>query len=102
MCLPIEGDFEVREPEDWDKAIRKRIAQLDLIEQNQIKASEKIKAKQQKMKAQYDKGIKHQKKFSIGELVLLYRPKKSKLAMTATGPFRIRRIKGRKSHPYFR
>ena len=92
MRLPIEGDFEVREPEDWDKAIRKRIAQLDLIEQNQIKASEKIKAKQQKMKAQYDKGIKHQKKFSIGELVLLYGPKKSKLAMTATGPFRIRTI----------
>ena len=32
MRLPIEGDYEVREPEDWEKAIRKRIAQLDLIE----------------------------------------------------------------------
>ena len=44
------------------------------------------------MKARYDKGIRRQKSFDVGELVLLYEPKKSKLEMAATGPFRIRSI----------
>jgi hypothetical protein len=92
MRLPIETDFEVRESEDWDKAIRKRVTQLKSIEQNQVKAAEQIKAKQQKMKARYDKGIKKKETFKVGELVLLYGPKKSKLETTATGPFRIRSI----------
>lgn len=90
MRLPIEMDFN--ETEDWDKAIKKRIKQLDLIEQNQVEAAERIKAKQEKMKARHDKGIKRTVKFKVGEQVLLYGPKKSKLETTATGPFRIRTI----------
>ena len=89
MRLPIETDFETRESEDWDKAIKKRITQLDLIEQNQVKASEKIKAKQQKMKERYDKGIKKKKTFEIGDQVLLYGPKNSKLATIGVGPYKI-------------
>jgi len=89
MRLPIETDYEAREGEDWDKAIKKRITQLDLIEMNQVKASEKIKAKQQKMKERYDKGIKKKKTFEIGEQVLLYGPKSSKLATTGVGPYKI-------------
>src|SRR6185436_17297398 len=89
MRLPIETDFEARESEDWDKAIKTRIAQIESIEQNQAKAAEQIKAKQAKMKARYDKGIKTEK-FKVGELVLLFGPKKSKLEMTGLGPYRIR------------
>jgi len=89
MRLLIEMDFETRESEDWDKAIKKRITQLDLIEQNQVKASEKIKAKQQKMKERYDKGIKKKKTFEIGDQVLLYGPKNSKLATIGVGPYKI-------------
>jgi hypothetical protein len=90
MRLPIEADFEARESEDWDKAIKKRITQLDSIEMNQVTASEKIKTKQQKMKERYDKGIKRQKKtFEVGEQVLLYGPKDQKLATTGTGPYKI-------------
>ena len=44
------------------------------------------------MEARYNKGIQQQEKFNVGELVLLYGPKKSKLETTATGPFRIRSI----------
>ena len=91
MRLPIETDFEARESEDWDKAIKKRIAQIESIEQNQAKAAEQIKAKQAKMKARYDKGIKTEK-FKVGELVLLFGPKKSKLETTGLGPYRIRSI----------
>ncbi|CAG8607996.1 7340_t:CDS:1 [Paraglomus occultum] len=90
--LPIESDFEARETEeDWDKTLKKRIAQLDLIEPNQVKAAENIKAKQAKMKARYDKRIKQTVKFQVGEQVLLYGPKRTKLETTATGPFRIRK-----------
>jgi len=83
---------ETRETEDWDKAIKKQIAQLAEIEQNHMIASERIKAKQGKMKARYDKGIKKKETFQVGELVLLYGPKKSKLEMTATGPYRIKSV----------
>ena len=48
MRLPIESDFETRESEDWDKAIKKRIAQLAEIEQNQVTALEKIKRNNRK------------------------------------------------------
>ena len=92
MRLPIESKYEARENEDWNRAIQKRIAQLAEIEQNHIIASEKIKAKQIKMKARYDKGIKKKETFQVGELVLLYGPKKSKLEMTATGPYRIKSV----------
>ena len=34
--LPIESDFEPKESEYWDKAIKKRIAQLAEIEQSQV------------------------------------------------------------------
>jgi len=92
--VPIETDYEARdlEDQDWDKAIKKRITQLEQIEQNQVKAAENIKAKQAKMKARHDKGIKKTVKFQVGEQVLLYGPKRSKLETTATGPFRIRTI----------
>jgi len=89
MRLPIETDFETRESDDWDKAIKKRITQLDSIEMNQVKASEKIKAKQKKMKERYDKGIKKRTTFEVGEQVLLYGPKDQKLATTGTGPYTI-------------
>ncbi|CAG8627493.1 5942_t:CDS:2 [Paraglomus occultum] len=43
------------------------------------------------MKARYDKHIKQTVKFQVGEQVLLYGPKRTKLETTATGPFRIRK-----------
>jgi len=54
MRPPIEYHYDARESEEWDKAIKKRIAQLESISINQDKAAEQIKAKQRKMKAEYD------------------------------------------------
>ena len=52
------------------------------------------------MKEYHDRGITERKakKFKVGELVLLYGPKQSKLSTIGTGPFRIRRIKGKNSY----
>jgi hypothetical protein len=40
---------------------KKEEAEIRSIDQNQVIASERIKKKQQKMKARYDKGIKKRK-----------------------------------------
>ena len=100
--LPIENRYETDDADetDWDKTLKKRMKEIEDIQPNQIKAAEKIKAKQQDMKKYYDKGITERKakQFKVGELVLLYGPKKSKLHTTGTGPFRIRKINGKNSY----
>ena len=45
MRSPIEYHYDARESEEWDKAIKKRIAQLESISINQDKAAKRIKAK---------------------------------------------------------
>ena len=100
--LPIENRYETDDMDetDWNQTLKKRMAEIEAIQPNQIEAARQIRVKQQKMKEYHDRGITERKakKFQVGELVLLYGPKQSKLGTIGTGPFRIRRIKGKNSY----
>jgi len=98
MKLPIDNKYPVDPEEIIEEPFQQRIEELKALEQKRLLVADRLEQQKIRMKEKYEQGKLPIKEYEPGDTVLYKMPKTNKLDLPMQGPFKIKKVLGKRRY----